>query len=371
MRMQTFRAFNFLDSFLTAALAIMVPLALEAKGIDIVSIGGIIAFMPLFFTVSRTIFASVADGIGTRPFFIFNAAANTAAPLLYMNATSTSAYVSGRVLEGLRGGAIWSVNRLEAARLSVQRSLEKELAGLMGLRILAFAVGTIGAGYLAETLGFNGGFIFLSAVAGVSFLMSFGIGSGGFRVENVRKIADRLDLRKKTKEMFRSMLILIPGLPATTIPLSFLFPLYFNSIGFDYAAIGGLLAMYYIMSAATVHTTLRMNMKFRDMCIYGAFMFAVGTGLLVFEQSAYLAMLVMGMGDGFSSIIWEAVLVRGLGHAKNAATDIGLMHVPAHAITAILLAVAGGIVVIYGFIAAFAMCAFLMALFFFLARREI
>ncbi|PIN83235.1 hypothetical protein COV61_03695 [Candidatus Micrarchaeota archaeon CG11_big_fil_rev_8_21_14_0_20_47_5] len=72
------------------------------------------------------------------------------------------------------------------------------------------------------------------------------------------------------------MLCLIPGLPATTLVLSLLFPLYLSAAGFDYWQIGSAVALYYLASAALVWVLMRKGWKGRKLCIFGAVFYLAG-----------------------------------------------------------------------------------------------
>lgn len=370
MNMLKFRAFNAMDAFISAALAVLVPLALESRGVSIVEIGGIVALMPIVFTLSRTLFASLADGIGTKPFFMLNAATNTAAAFLYMNASSASAYLSGRFLEGVRGGSIWAVNRLEALELSVERRIEKEFARLAGLRSFCFALGTMGAGFIAEKIGFEGAFFGMGILGAAAFALSMTIGSGTFKTEPLHLILARLDIRKKSAKMWRAAACMVPAMSATTLPLSFLLPLYLDSRGLGYEQIGVAIALYYLVDASATQFALRVR-NMRDNAAYAAFFFCAGVAALVATDVPYAGVVLLAMGDGFCAVVWEALIVHGSRGSKNSATDIGLMHIPAHFVTAMLLVAAGVIVGAFGFPAAFMLSGALMLAYCIMVRIEL
>ncbi|VVB57962.1 Major Facilitator Superfamily protein [Candidatus Anstonella stagnisolia] len=370
VNMLKFRAFNAMDAFISAALAVLVPLALASRGVSIVSIGWVVALTPLVFTISRTLFASLADGIGTKPFFMLNAATNAAAAFLYMNATSASAYVSGRFLEGVRGGSIWAVNRLEALELSAERRIEKEFARLAGMRSFCFALGTIGAGFIAERIGFEGAFLGMAILGAAAFLLSLTVGSGGLHVEALHLILARLDVRKKSAKMWRSAACMVPAMSATTLPLSFLLPLYLNSKGFGYEQIGVAIALYYLTDASATQFAMRVK-EMRDNAAYAALLFCSGVAVLVATDMPYIGVVLLAMGDGFCAVVWEAVIVHGSRGSKNSATDIGIMHIPAHFVTAGLLVAAGVIVSMFGFAAAFMLSGALMLTYCIMVRIEL
>jgi|GEM_PF-684168 len=370
--MVRFRAFNALDSFITAALTMMVPLSLSSRGVSLVEIGGIVALMPFVFTLSRLLFAAVADGVGTRPFFILNAAANAGASFLYMNASTATTYASGRFLEGLRGGAIWAVNRLEALELTKERRVENEYAKLVAIRVLTYAIGTLAAGYIAYRLGFEGGFFLLALVSLVALALSFTIGSGVLQSESLRTMLSRLDFRKKGKDLWRMSRIMLVGMPATSLPLNLLLPIYLSAAGFGYGEIGVALAFYYLVGAIIVPVALRFEKSAGKISLYCGVFYAGGIALLPFMTGEiYIPILLMAIGDGLGSIAWEGIIAKGARGSKNQATDVGFMHVPAHMFTALMLALSGAIAQFFGFIAAFYMCGALMLLYGALASREL
>jgi len=287
-----------------------------------------------------------------------------------MNASSAATYVSGRFLEGLRGGAIWSVNRVEALALTKERRVENEYAKLTAIRVLMFAIGTLAAGYIVLKAGFEVGFFMLALVSLCALALSFTIGSGALRNEPLQFILSRLDFRKKGKEVWKVAGVMLVGMPATSLPLNLLLPIYLHTVGFGYGEIGVALAFYYLAAALVVPVALRFEKSLGKISVYCGAFYALGALLLPFlTDMIYVPILLMALGDGLGSIIWEGLIAKGAHGSKNQATDVGFMHVPAHVFTTIMLALAGGIAQFYGFAAAFAMCGMLMLGYGLLARR--
>ncbi|MEM2963269.1 MAG: MFS transporter [Candidatus Anstonellales archaeon] len=370
-RILKFHTFNVIDSFLVAAFTVLVPLSLNARNIDLVSIGWIVALLPLIFTVSRVIFASIADGIGTKPFFIFNAAAGTVASFLYMNATNIVSYSAGRILEGLRGGAIWAVNRLEAMKLTQEKRVEDEFARLASTRLFAFGAGTIISGFVVFYIGFELTFMFLGILSFILFLLSFSLGTSRLFREDVNKIVERLDLRKKSARLWKMAIYMLPAMPATSLPLGFLLPLYLNKMNFNYSQIGVLIGAYYLISSFAFPITKKAGLPIKRLALLCFAFFSVGVLLLSFKKSIWLGVGMMAFGDGLGSILWERFIVKGTYRSKTAATDVGLLHVPAHLATTFFLAVSGYLVESLGFINSFYICALLMGIYCFFAAKEL
>ena len=61
-----------LNSFVAGILGVVLPLMMEAREIDIVTIGFIFASMPIIFQTLRMLFATVSDFWGRKIFFVFN-----------------------------------------------------------------------------------------------------------------------------------------------------------------------------------------------------------------------------------------------------------------------------------------------------------
>lgn len=363
------RSINFLDALITSALAAMLPLYLAYRGLDIVSIAFIIAWMPVIFTLSRMLFASIADQIGLRPFFALNGVANAAASLAYLFSLAPAHYAAGRFLEGIRGGAIWAVTRTAAARITREKRAEVETSKLSAIRTIAYAAGTILGGILVLALSFEGTFMLLAALGLAIAAISLTMPRDPPARVDWRGIANRLDFRKLPARLKETAVVMMFGMPGTSLVLNMLLALYLFSLGLDYAQIGIAFAVWYLANAAVVPIALKFERSFKRIAAYSGIFSCAGMLAipLVGPDAVFLPVALAGVGDGLGSIVWEA-LIMGSARARSISTDIGWVHVPAHFLTGIMLAIGGIFLASYGYFAAFALAAAFFALYAFLSR---
>jgi MFS family permease len=158
--MDELRLINFLDSLIAYALSMLVPLLLLSRGVDVVSIGLVVSLSPVIFVISRSIFAAISDQIGVRRAFIFNGAMDVVAVGVYIVANNTLMFSIGKMLEGLRNGAMWAVNRTAIFMRNSGKEAIAESTRTQGIRTAAAAIGIVAAGVLLARYGFEEALVF-------------------------------------------------------------------------------------------------------------------------------------------------------------------------------------------------------------------
>lgn len=135
-----------IQAFIGGIITITLPLLMQDKGIDIVSIGLIYAALPIIFQLTRMGFAILSDFIGRKIFFISTGILNISYTAIYYLASSPLGFLFGKVIEAMRGASIWSVNR--SFVLEHSRNKRKGLVQMRAVNSVSYAVGILIAGFL-------------------------------------------------------------------------------------------------------------------------------------------------------------------------------------------------------------------------------
>jgi MFS family permease len=364
--MDELRVINFLDSLIAYALSVLVPLLLLSRGVNVVSIGLIVSLSPVIFVISRSIFAVISDQIGVRRAFIFNGAMDVVVVGVYIVANNTLIFSVGKMLEGLRNGAMWAVNRTAIFMRNSGKNAIAESTRTQGIRTAAAAVGIVAAGVLLARYGFEEALVFFGFLGVVLLSLSFLVEGKGQRKVRMQEVLGQLDFRKRNDFLKKTSLVGIPQSVAAAIPLSLAFPLYLNSIGYSYWLIGIAIAAYYIVSAAT--TLLFVRFGWGEKAVWmGALSFLTGGALLPFlgGEWAIPLMMMMGIGDGVSNPVWETLVFNSLRSSRNVSSDVALLHTPSNLSNSVGLIVAGIVVSQWGYGVVFVSCGILFALSFY------
>src|SRR5271157_3369952 len=325
--MDELRLINFLDSLISYALSMLVPLLLLQRGVDVVSIGLIVSLSPIIFVISRSFFAAVSDQVGVRRAFIFNGLMNVVVVGVYIVANNTLIFSVGKMLEGLRNGAMWAVNRTAIFMRNSGKKAIAESTRTQGIRTAAAAIGIVAAGVLLVKYGFEETLVFFGLLGVVLLSLSFLVEGKRQRRVKMKEVLGQLDFRKRNDFLKKTSIVGIPQSVAAAVPLSLVFPLYLNSIGYSYWLIGIAIASYYVVSAATTLLFVRFGWGEKTVWI-GALSFLIGAVLLPFVggEWAIPLMMIMGVGDGVSNPVWETLVFNSLRSSRDASSDVALLH---------------------------------------------
>jgi MFS family permease len=364
--MDELRVINFLDSLISYALSMLVPLLLLERGVNVVIIGLVVSLSPVIFVVSRSIFAAISDQIGVRRSFIFNGLMNVIVVGVYIVANSTLVFCIGKMLEGVRNGAMWAVNRTAIFMRNSGKKAIAESTRTQGIRTAAAAIGIVAAGVLLAKYSFEETLVFFGLLGVVLLSLSFLVEGKGQRKVKMKEVLGQLDFRKRNDFLKKTSIVGIPQSVATAVPLSLVFPLYLSSIGYSYWLIGIAIASYYMVSAATTLLFVRFGWGEKTVWI-GALSFLVGGCLLPFVggEWAIPLMMIMGIGDGVANPVWETLVFNSLRSGRDASSDVALLHTPSNLSNSIGLIIAGVAVSQWGYGAVFVSCGVLFALSFY------
>ncbi|MEM3030821.1 MAG: MFS transporter [Candidatus Micrarchaeia archaeon] len=357
--MRKLLAINFLQYFIGSALAIALPLLLLERGIDVATIGAIFAALPVVFLAARTVFAAIADQAGIRRFFLLNAAANAGMLVVYYLADSPPLYALGKVMEGVKDSSFWAVVR--TAAFSDARGMEARSAALLsGVRTLATALGTLGAGAAIALWSFEGTLLALLVLSLLLFPPSLLLKKDTGRWSLGE--AARLVFRKRSAFFWKaSLAVSLYGLAANAL---FVLPIFMKSeLGLGYKEIGALFALYYLLGSAVTLLSVRARLPFGWACA-GAFLLFSPAAVLLWNPGLFLPLFaLLALGDGLAAVVFENVIARASVGNSSVSTDIAVMHAPFRVMEFVAFIGAGWVAQHYGFAPVFAGAALAFALF--------
>ncbi|MEM3789138.1 MAG: MFS transporter [Candidatus Bathyarchaeia archaeon] len=360
--MKTVLLIQSFHSFVSGILGVVIPLIMKERRIDIVLIGFVFAFMPLIMQLGRMFFATLSDFFGRKPFFMANGLLGAVSSLIYYFARTPMEFLFGKVAEGTKEGAIWAVNR--AYLLERSRGNWRLLVNLRTVVYVAFAAGSLIAGFLAAIILYEGTMILCVLLGVLGFLLSFTLideKKGNFTVKQALRI---LDFRKKGRK-FKIFLFLF-----FTIGLAFGFrsgyviPYFLSAVGFSAEDVGLIFGAMILMAGLSSYIFSRC----RDVkklilisgIVYSALLIPLGFSLPVL---AAVLVVAVGFAEGMNSVGQEGILSK-ICDKESYGTDIGLLMMGLHLGESASLALSGILIANWGFPVSFALAAAIYAVFY-------
>ena len=352
-----------LNSFVSGALTVILPLMMKERSIDIVTIGFVYAAMPLIFQLGRMLFAILSDFWGRKPFFILHGPLAVVSNLIYYVAQTPIQFLFGKVIEGTRDGSLWAVNR--AFLMEHSENKWRVLVHLRTTNYVFLAIGSLLAGFLIVWLQYDGALLTCTLIGALVIPTSLLLIGGGRRKLNKARALELLDFRKKQKT-FKSLLILffVMGLSLGFVR-NFVFPLFLSENGFDTQTIGLFLGLQISLSGLFSYLLAGKTDIRRIMLISGALyifvlvLLGISSGIM-----AGILTIAYGSAAGLLSIGQEGVLAR-ITNKESYGTDIGLLMMGLHSGRAVSLAASGFLISLWGFAAPFLTSAFVFTFFMF------
>lgn len=324
-------AITFLNYFVSGGLALIIPLMLLDRNVNLAEIGIIISIMPLVFLLVRLLLAALADQAGWARFFVLlNWPGTFFSTVLYFLANSLSVFSLGKIVEGVKEAAYWAVNRTAIFSLSPKQE-EKEATRINAVIWLSTAAGSAVAGVGIAYVGFSstlGIMIIASAILGIPAALLWNTGKRDSKPKISSTIAS-LDPRGRDRTFwFVSLTVLFYSL--STYPLiSLLLPVFMDQqLGYDYVSIGVAFMLYNVLASFVTLCTLKTPLGVRRVVVQSVIgLFA--TFLLAnsgfYFPALFLAIAVTrGLGIGF----FESIIARVTKNRRTVSVDIGLIHIP-------------------------------------------
>ena len=328
--MKRVNAITFLNNFVGGALSLLIPLLLLSKHMKMAEIGVVLSALPLVFLVVRLFLAAVADQVGwSHIFTLVNWPATFLATAIYYIANSLTAFLAGKVVEGVRESSYWAVNRTAIFNLSPQRE-GREATRTNAIIWLATAVGSAVAGLTIALAGFSWTLFVLMIASGVIGVPACLLWKAGKRSSKPAKSLLRsMDPRGKGSAFWWASLALMFNSIATYPILQFLLPVFMQvNLGYDYISIGVLFMLYNIVASATTFFTLKVGLSTKR-AIVQSIIALVGSAILASSGLFFPAVfLALGFVRGFAVAYFEHLIHKIAKDSKNLCVDIAWLHVP-------------------------------------------
>jgi MFS family permease len=351
-----------LNSFVTGVLGVVLPLMMQARNIDIVTMGFVFAAMPIVFQLGRMVFATVSDFWGRRPFFMLNGALVGVANWIYYLAHTPLEFLFGKVAEGAKSGSLWAVNRAFLLEKS-----ERKWRALVNLRTTSYvssAVGSLLAGFLVVWLFFENT-LALCALLGIAVIpLSFLLRGEKRQQLSIAKALRVLDLRNKSKTFKICLaLFLVMGLSFGFVS-GFVYPLFLSHNGFAAETVGLLLGFQTLL-AGLMSYFFAGRFEIRKLIFFSGVLYTLTLILIGSSSSVVAGLLVVAYGaiEGLLSIGQEGILSQITNEASYG-TDIGLLWAGHHVGRTLSLAMSGILISTLGFAAPFLISALIYPVFF-------
>ena len=332
-------------SFTGGILMIVIPLLMQERGIDIVSIGLIYASLPMIFQLARMSFALISDFIGRKIFFIFDGILKAFSSAIYYFAYSPLIFLSGKITESLSDACIWSVNR--AFVLDQEERKRESLVKLRTFNATFSALGKLIAGFLIAYLLYTNILIFCAILSIPIILIALTIMERKRRRFQVKEVLAYLDLNKKHVLFKKALfLFLIFGI-SLGLTAGYVFPLFLKEIGFEPRTIGILLGIQmFLMGLATFYIG---KLKGKFLFYFGLF-YSIILSLIGFPGGALVGFLVIifGIANGIVPVFQEDIFSK-ITRDRTYGTDIGLLTTSFHFGRTISLALSGFLITFFGF----------------------
>ncbi len=352
-----------LNSFIGGVLFIVLPLLMEKRQIDIVTMGLIFSSLPLIFQLTRMSFAIFSDLLGRKPFFTLNGLLNVLSGALYYAAYSPLQFLVGKITEGTKNASLWAVNR--AFLLEESGRERRPLVQLRTSAYISMAGGALSAGALITWFSFANTLLICTlvgtAVIPISLLLTErkekrGLGLG--------PALQYLDLRNKER-LFTIFVLLffVMGL-SLGFKGSYVFPLFLKENRFGVGAIGVFLGAQMLL--AGVSSFLFANrVKIEKLILLSGLLYSFFLLSLGFSPHLWAAFLVIiyGIVDGLLVGVQEGIVLK-ITRQTSYGTDIGLLMMGLHAGTTTSLALSGFLIARWGFVVPFLLSALIFSVFY-------
>ncbi|UCG36810.1 MAG: MFS transporter [Candidatus Bathyarchaeota archaeon] len=340
-------AIQILNSFITGVFWIALPLMMEERNIDIVTMGFVFASMPVIFQVGRMAFAIVSDFWGRKPFFLLSGCLGIISSTIYTLAYTAVEFLFGKVIEGVKSASLWAVNR--AFFLENSRAKWKALVRLRTTTYISTAAGSLLAGFLVVQLLYERTLMLCSLMFTAVIPLSLLLSSKGRKRLSASSAFYALDFRKKSR-IFKVcfLLFFVMGLSFGFVG-GFVYPLFLSSNGFDAEIIGTIMGLQILLAGLISHV-FSARFEIRKLILASGMMYTILLVLIGLSGAIFAGILVVAYGfvEGLLSIGQEGILTR-ITDEGSYGTDIGLLWTGHHVGRTFSLAMAGLVISWFGF----------------------
>jgi len=368
-------AMDMLYAFIVGALAVLVPIYLVDRGIDIVSIGLLFSVFPLVYMVLRILFAAIADHMGTKAIEILESFAMLIAIAVYAFTRSAQGAAIAQFTEGVREASFWATARTDVITSGARREAARALAYFAGLRQLADGAGRIGVGFMILYLSFMNTFSVLFALSLVLLVMVFTINKDPFKRLPKNSEVMRKIFRRRSDGFWYNAFGLATQQMIPNMLLMFLLPLYaYTVLGFDYYGTAAVVAVYSVVMAVANLAALRAGFGARSLLLITlisapAFLLLPFTGHSLGLTLAVV--FILGVGGGTGNILAEYILCDEVSRRRDLSTEISVTFFPLRISEFLFLALGGLVISSQGYGPLLLLCSVLTFIFVVYARGEL
>ncbi|UCC33759.1 MAG: MFS transporter [Candidatus Bathyarchaeota archaeon] len=354
-QVRTVLVIQVLHSFVSGVLAIALPLMMKERNIDIVVMGLVFASLPLIMQFGRMVFATFSDFWGRKPFFVSSGVLGVFSALIYYFAYSPVEFLLGKVVEGVKQGSLWAVNR--PFLLEKSGGHWRILVYLRAVLYVAFAVGSLLAGFFVIWFLYDGTMMLCAVLGGFVFALSLLLVGEKRKRFSMKEALHFLDFRKK-KRLFKIFLILffVLGL-SYGFRGGFVIPLFLDNYGFTTEMIGLVVGVQTLLAGICSYLFSRSS-KMRMLILLSGILYCAAFSVLGFLGSVLASILVIAYGlvEGMTSIGQEGILSK-ITDKNSYGTDIGLLMMGLHLGETFSLALSGLLISMWGFVVPFSLTA--------------
>jgi MFS family permease len=349
-------------SFSSGVLGVVIPLVMKDRGVEVVVIGFVFASMPLIMQLGRMFFATISDFLGRKPFFTINGLLGVVSSVIYYFAHTPMEFLFGKIAEGIKEGAIWAVNR--AYLLEKSRGDWRTLVNLRTVVYLAYAAGSLAAGFMTVFLLFEGTMVLCSSLGVLGVLLSIRLADERRSEFEVERALRFLDFRRKGRKFKVSLFLFFMMGLAFGFRGGYVIPYFLSGLGFSAEAVGLIFGVMILLSGLSAYIFSKCTQVRRLILLSGIIYSAlfIPLGFSPPEAAAAFIMAV-GFAEGMNSIGQEGVLSK-ICDKESYGTDIGLLMMGLHLGESASLALSGVLIANWGFAASFIPAATLYTIFF-------
>ncbi len=329
--MKRILAITFLNYFVYGGLTLTIPLLLLERNVDLAEIGIVLSVLPLVFLVVRLFLAALADLVGwTRFYLLLNWPGTFFSTLIYFIASSTPAFLLGKIVEAVKESSYWAVIRTAVFSLSPKQK-EKESTKNIAVLWLSVATGSavsgIGIGYFGFSLTL-GILIGASAIIGIpaSLLWRKQRQNSSQRISRAVPL---LDLRSKGR-MFWFVAFTLLFYSLAQYPLvNLLLPVFMaQQLGYNYTVIGIAYMLYNVIASFVTFSTLKISFGVGRVVVQSSI--ALLASFLLANSDVYFLVLflMLALANGLGIGFFEAMIAKVTKNRLTVSVDIGLLHIP-------------------------------------------
>lgn len=350
-------AITFLNHLVSGGLALIIPLLLLKRNVNLAEIGIVISILPLVFLVVRLLFAALADQVGWARFYLLlNWPGTVFSSLIYLVANSIPAFLLGKIVEAVKVSSYWAVNRTAIFSLSPKQKAAGATRNAAVIS-LSTAIGSAISGVALVFMGFEltlGMLILASAIMVIPAALLW-------RAQRMKSRAGVLEAMALLNPRDKGKIFWFVSFAMLFFSLAFyplfalLLPVFMvQQLGYDYITIGVAFMLYGLLAASVTFSTLGIRLDIRRVVVQSVIALFV-TFLLANSGSYFLALfLALALADGLGIGFFESIIAKATKNELTVSVDVGLLHIPMRVAEFTSVLLAGFVAQSFGYMPIFA-----------------